>query len=177
MLVVFSVFTFVVVALFGAKFVCKITHPLKYYSIVAEASQRYGVEKELIYAIIKCESDFDESAKSQADACGLMQITPETFEWLSLYAKNLPKDNIDFHDPSTNIMYGTLFLSMLQDKYQDGKVVISAYNAGPTAVDRWLGDEKLSKDGKTLDYIPYKETRHYAAKVKLTKSIYKILYF
>ena len=62
-------------------------YPIKYKTEVEEASNNYGIEKELIYAIIKCESGFDKEAHSHANAIGLMQITPDTFKWLQLYTR------------------------------------------------------------------------------------------
>lgn len=172
------------VCVFGAvwctKKVLRLIYPLKYTSEVEVASSSYGVEKELIYAIIKCESGFDEDAKSHAGACGLMQITPETFEWLKKQPKNSPKivENPDLRDPMTNVMYGTLLVSVLRNKYGEDTKVLSAYNAGMTAVDRWLGGDKESlSSGDELDYIAYPETKEYVRRVLRAKKIYKKLYF
>lgn len=161
----------------GCLRVMKYLYPLEYESIVNIASKTYGVEKECIYAIIKCESGFDSDAHSHADALGLMQITPDTFKWLQLYSHEGPIDARKLKAPYINIMYGTLLVSILREKYSDEEVVLSAYNAGETVVKRWLSDKNISADGKKLSRIPYGETRRYVGRVKMAKKIYKILYF
>lgn len=161
----------------GVYSVIKCLYPLEYEQIVNEASETYNVEKELIYAIIKCESGFNSDAHSHADAQGLMQITPDTFKWLKLHTREKNDDINKLKDPAVNIMYGTLFISLLREKYGDEEVALSAYNAGETVVKRWLDDKNISKDGKKLDYIPYKETCKYVKRVQWARKIYKILYF
>lgn len=161
----------------GCKILMKAFYPVKYEDVITKASKTYNVEKELIYAIIKCESDFDQNAHSHADAIGLMQITPDTFNWLrmNLHEKCVSSDMLK--DPETNIMYGTLLISLLRRKYHNDDIVLCAYNAGETPVKRWLLDKKISSDGFNLQNIPYKETRNYVKKVKFAKKIYKKLYF
>ncbi len=167
----------ILAGLWGTRILGEYLFPLKYEPIVNEASATYNVEKETIYAIIKCESGFDSDAHSHADAQGLMQITPDTFKWLLLHTKEKNADIKRLKNPYVNIMYGTLLISLLREKYGDEEVSLSAYNAGETVVKRWLDDKNVSKDGKTLDDIPYKETRKYVKRVQWTKKIYKMLYF
>ncbi len=161
----------------GIYSIMKYLYPLRYESIVNVASRTYNVEKETIYAIIKCESGFDSDAHSHADAQGLMQITPDTFKWLQLHTKEKNIDINSLKDPYVNIMYGTLLVSFLRNKYKNEEVALSAYNAGETVVRRWLDDRSISKDGQTLDDIPYRETRKYVKKVQWAKKIYRLLYF
>lgn len=159
------------------KSVINLTYPLKYEDIILRESSKYNLKKELIFAIIKCESGFDEKAYSHADARGLMQITPETFEWLKKCYTHENLDISELENPEVNISYGTLFVSILIKKYKNEEVALSAYNAGMTTIDRWLSDRKMSDNGLTLKYIPYKETRNYVKKVIRAKKNYKKLYF
>ncbi len=160
----------------GNKILMKIFYPLKYSNIVESNCLEYGVEKELIYAIIKCESGFDKNARSHAGAIGLMQITEDTFKWLQTTThEDLGAEQLK--DPSINVKYGVMFISILKKKYVHDELVLSAYNAGETTVKRWLKDRSVSPDGKMLDKIPYKETCDYVKKVKSAKKIYKKLYF
>lgn len=156
----------------------KYFYPLKYEDIVFKSSKEYNVDKKLIYAIIKCESGFDKHAHSKANARGLMQLTPETFNWLkTCYTHQNNLDEFDLEDPETNIRYGTLFLSILLDKYKNEKTAISAYNAGINAVDKWLLNKEYSNDGLKLLKTPYKETNEYVKRVKNAKKVYNKLYF
>lgn len=153
-------------------------YPLKHKDSVIRASQKYNVNKELIFAVIKCESGFDYKACSHANAKGLMQITPETFNWLkSCYTHEDNLQESDLEDPDINISYGTLLISILSKKYKSKSAVLSAYNAGMSVVSKWLSNKDYSKDGLSIDYIPYEETRKYVARVKKAENIYKKLYF
>lgn len=152
-------------------------YPIKYEKFVGEASVKYEIEPELIYAVIKNESNFCETAKSSAGAKGLMQITDDTFTWLQTYRNNPGMDSGYLMDPEINIDYGTMFISMLRKKYGSDDLVLSAYNAGMSTVERWLKDDRLSDNGEELKNIPYKETKWYVSKVQKSKGIYKMLYF
>lgn len=160
------------------KKVFEMIYPLKYVHEIESAISNCDVEKELIYAIIKCESGFDANATSRAGACGLMQITPETFDWIKNHVKKLPEGYTpDLYDPKTNILYGVTFISVLRNKYGDDVKVLSAYNAGMTAVDRWLSSQNGSKYNDEFGYIEYPETKEYVKRVLRARKIYKKLYF
>ena len=117
----------------------------KYDDLISDASERYGVSFPLLKAIIKAESDFDPYAVSKKGATGLMQIMPENFEPLGLE---------DPFDPWQNINAGARYFKQMYDRFK-GKLALSlaAYNAGPTAVDRY----------NTIP--PYEETEEYVRRV------------
>jgi soluble lytic murein transglycosylase-like protein len=117
----------------------------KYDALISEASERYGVSFPLLKAIIKAESDFDPHAVSKKGATGLMQIMPENFKPLGIR---------DPFDPWENINAGARYFKQMYDRFK-GKLALSlaAYNAGPTAVDRY----------KTIP--PYEETEEYVRRV------------
>lgn len=141
-----------------------IRYPLKYTHEVEKYSEIYGVNQEIIYATILCESGFDAGALSNKNAVGLMQITPETFEWLCTKTGE-DSEKMDISDPETNIKYGTFFLSMLYDEFGDAKIAHAAYNAGRGRIKEWLKNSEYYKDGE-LYYIPFSETRNYVEKIR-----------
>lgn len=161
---------------FGGKFVMKALYPLGYSDVVEKYSEEYGVEKSLIYAVIKSESNFRENAVSDAGAIGLMQITPHTFEWL-LTKTGEDLEEHALYSGEISIQYGTFLLKILLDEF-DGQVwtAVAAYHAGIGIVGDWITDSSYSSDGKTLYYIPYDDTRLYVENVKTAKNIYEKLY-
>lgn len=155
------------------------SYPIEYQAEVEAAAEKYNVDKYLIYAVIKTESDFDPDAESPAGAVGLMQIMPISFEWIqTMYAEEGNEDLTfeDMKDPALNIDYGTHLLSLMIDMFGNEETAVCAYNGGLGNVQSWLEDERYSSDGKTLDIVPIEETSNYRELVMRYKSIYTKLY-
>lgn len=152
-------------------------YPLSYYEIVMEQSEKNDLDPTLVYGIIRAESSFDTNAVSRADARGLMQMTPQTFEWVQTMipdSENLTAD--DLFDPKVNIQFGCELLSLLLSHYENESAAICAYNAGIGNVDSWLENPEYSSDGVTLDEIPFGETREYLKRVTQNREMYRDLY-
>ncbi len=94
---------------------------------VAEASARFGVPEQWIWAVMKVESAGDASATSSAGAMGLMQVMPQTYA--SLRTEHGLGANA--YDPHDNILAGAAYLRAMHDRYGDSGF-LAAYNAGPT---------------------------------------------
>ncbi|MBE9527875.1 MAG: transglycosylase SLT domain-containing protein [Proteobacteria bacterium] len=118
---------------------------VSYDTLIYNVSRRYGVDPNLVKAVVRAESDYNPSAISRAGARGLMQLMPETARLMGV--KNI-------HDPVDNVNGGTRHLSRLIKKF-NGKLpmALAAYNAGEGAVKRY---------GRIP---PYKETQRYVKKV------------
>lgn len=147
--------------------------PKDYDEYVYKYSSEYNLNPNLVFGVIKTESNFNPDAGSNAGALGLMQIMPETFDWLQTYKDGevtLSTDSL--YDPETNIKYGCLFLRFLLDRYAVEETAVAAYNAGFGAVDGWLENSEYSDDGMHLKYIPYPETEAYVEKVEWAKNYY-----
>ncbi len=151
-------------------------YPKAYSEYVEKYCALYGIDVNLAYAVIHTESGFDSRAVSPLGACGLMQLMPETFEWLRSKDKACAEQYSDVFDPETNIRYGVLFLSLIENRFGNERLVIAAYHAGMGRVSSWLSDSALSSDGKSLHTIPFSDTEHYVRKVERTKRIYDALY-
>lgn len=161
----------------GYSFFLRKAYPIKYFGYVSVNADKYNVDKELILSVIKSESNFRQDVQSGAGAIGLMQIMPETFDWLQRHNLISYMDVGHLKDPKTNIEYGTYLLSILEKKYGSVVEALCAYNAGIGTVDKWLKDERYSSDGKTLRSIPYPDTAAYVKNVLDSYKMYKNLYF
>ncbi len=142
---------------------------MKYQEEISYASQTYGVDEVVIYAVINTESRFNKDAISSKGAVGLMQVLPSTAEELAV-ACGL--DEFDLQNPSDNIIIGTYYISKLYERFEDLETALCAYNAGPTNVKNWLENEEYSDDGVTLKYIPFEETRGYIQKIQKNLKYY-----
>ena len=149
----------------------KITYKKDYSEYVSKYSEEYNVEEDLIYAIIKAESNFDPNAQSNKDAQGLMQLMYSTAEEIADKINiSLTEDNI--LDPEININLGTNYISSLLNKYDCVEVALAAYNAGSGNVDKWIENGVIQSDGSDIENIPYKETNTYVRKVMRDYNIY-----
>lgn len=123
--------------------------PYSLAALVTEISGRYGMDPDLVAAVIAVESAFNPLAVSPKGARGLMQLMPTT-------AKMYGVQNV--HDPRENIEGGVAYLSDLREKYRgDMKLALAAYNAGPGAVERAVGVPNYQE---TIDYIRRIERRY-----------------
>lgn len=157
------------------KTVMKLSYPQKYAELVEKYAAEYGVDENLLYAVIRTESSFNPSAVSSANAVGLTQITPETLEWLQMKLGESDK-TVSLLDPEASIKYGAFFLGYLLDEFENTDTALAAYHAGRGRINSWLADSEISPDGKTLSQIPVKETAHYVKKVNKALNIYLNLY-
>lgn len=163
------------VCFFAVPSVLKTLYPAKYDNFVETYTREYDLEKSFVFAVIKCESSFDPQAVSSVGARGLMQIMPETFEWLQWKTgESLPDDAL--FDPETSIRYGCLYYQYLIREFGSEALAVCAYHAGSGNVRKWLADERYSSDGKTLDSVPFNSTASYLKNVMKAKELYRRLY-
>jgi soluble lytic murein transglycosylase-like protein len=112
---------------------------------VASASDKHGIDADLLYSVIRAESGFNPHAVSNKGAQGLMQLMPDTASKLGVR---------DAFDTQANVEAGTRYLRELLGRYHyDLAKALAAYNAGPQRVDQYHG------------VPPYHETRAYVARI------------
>lgn len=117
----------------------KIMYPKRYQEEVSIYQEKYNIEENLIFAVIKAESNFDKDAISNRNAIGLMQLMEETAK--DVARKNnidLDSENIkeELCNASKNIEIGACYLATLLQRYENKEVALAAYNAGIGTVDR-----------------------------------------
>lgn len=161
----------------SAVWILKVMYPMYHEELIFKYAEEYGVDPYLVPAIIRVESKFYHKAESHKGARGLMQISPITGRWAAseLGIENYTEDML--FEPETNIRIGCWYIGVLEREFGEYlSTVIAAYNGGSGNVSRWLKDERYSSDGKTLKYIPFRETREYVEKVVQNYNIYNNLY-
>ncbi len=160
----------------------------KFKPYVKRYARRFGVSENLVYAIIRTESNFNQFAMSKVGAIGLMQIVPKSAgRDAYLHVKGIkwiPSKSYLF-DAKNNIELGSAYLNIIEKKYLKGITnpiskeycVISAYNTGSGNVlkifsanrieaKKIINSKKPSEIYTRLrSSLPYKETRRYLKKV------------
>lgn len=116
----------------------------KFDPLIRSAAADAGVPAAIVKAVIHAESAFNTRAVSRAGAMGLMQLMPATARELGV---------VDPFEAADNVHGGARYLRHLHDRFGSWTHTLAAYNAGPTAVDRYRG------------VPPYAETQQYVRRV------------
>jgi soluble lytic murein transglycosylase len=151
------------------------TRPRAYEWLVVPAANRYGLDPNLLLAVMRVESVYQKHIVSYAGAVGLMQIMPRTGQ---LIAHALGDDDFtpaDLLDPRRNVEFAAWYLSSLIRRF-DGRLplAIASYNGGPHNVRRWIQE---SADATPVDVllerIPFTQTHRYVRKVLVHYEAYR----
>lgn len=171
------VFIIMMIIILNFKVILRSFFPLEYEESILRYSKVYNIDPNWIASVINTESKFNCDAISSKGAMGLMQIMPDTGAWIG---ELIGVDNFEdsmLMDPDININFGTWYLNRLSNDFNGNyDLILASYNGGPGNVNRWLGDEQYSDDGRSLRNIPFNETKNYVKKVKLNYKMYKFLY-
>ncbi len=156
----------------------RLAYPPAYASYVLTESNKYDLEPELIWAIMRQESGFFVEAISRSNAKGLMQVIPSTWDWLAELQQETPANPFDV---ASNIRYGVYYINWLagyfEDYAADAELMIASYNRGQGYIRRLFEGDFVNQD-KDLLYreIDSLETREYLQIVTKNYLIYKALY-
>ena len=159
--------------------ILKIIYPKTFKEYVSIYSEEYNIDENLIYALMKAESNFKSKAVSNRGAIGVMQLMEETALDVAKKAKiDIDENNLkqELLKPEVNIKIGTIYIKTLLNQYQNVEVALAAYNAGIGTVNTWIEEGIIKKDGRDIENIPYKETNQYVRKILRDYKIYEYLY-
>lgn len=162
----------------NSNWLARMMYPIEFKEDIRASASNYGVDPHLIAAIIRTETNYSTGQVSKKGALGLMQIMPDTADWIFQKAdfKNVTEDMLQ-NRPDVSIEVGAWYLQSLHKQFDQNTVaVIAAYNAGPGNVRKWLDSGKWDGKLETADQIPYGETRHYVQRVIYYYNKYKDLY-
>ncbi|GIQ69826.1 lytic transglycosylase domain-containing protein [Xylanibacillus composti] len=180
------IFIGTVLALFSSQWLGYLIYPIHYEQEIREIAKDYGVDPLFMAAIVRVESNFKPDKSSKKNAMGLMQIMPETGEWVLEQAGFRDNTIGDLYEPTLNLKTGAWYLRFLHNMYDglEGErtdrdrmaLVAAAYNAGPGKVRQWLNEGVWDGKEATLSEVPFGETRHYVHRVLYYYKKYEALY-
>jgi len=154
-----------------------VRYGLYYQDLLVPAAQQAGFDPLFIYSVMRQESLFEGFVRSTAGARGLMQITPDTGQFIS---DNLdwPPDytSNDLYRPTISITLGTTYLAKQRLRFNDDLfTALAAYNAGPEYASIW---RELSSPDTDLfvEVIRFEETRNYIRSIYEIYCMYRSLY-
>lgn len=151
-------------------------YPYEYRSYIETSAASRRTDPYLVAAVIKHESKFDPYARSDGGALGLMQLMPQTAEWIARQLGE-PFTEDYLYDPALNIRYGVWYLAVLEDEFGGNDILaLAAYNAGRGNVRDWMEHFHWNDQFNEIDAIPYPETRLYVRRVLEDREQYKRLY-
>lgn len=167
----------------------RLVFPRRYSETIYRYAEKAKVDPDLVMAIIRQESVFNPAAKSPVGALGLMQLMPNT---ATMEANKITLDYVSESEKKQLIQQASNLGSLLQAepnlaigihhvksllaKYTSPVYVLSAYNASPSAAQRWMNTIPTQDVLAFIERIPYKETRSYVKLVLRNYFYYKRWY-
>ena len=175
-------------------------YPIRYQQTIQQAADDADVNPLLIASVIRTESKFHTQDVSHAGAIGLMQLMPDTAQWMAnrLEAGQSPigigqspalspsgspnaiapqSTKRDLSEPTFNILLGTWYIRYLISQFHGNQVAaIAAYNAGPQRVKLWIQSGIWNGQLETITAIPVGETRHFVDRVFYNLTLYTKIY-
>lgn len=154
----------------------RLRYPTYYADLVLPECERNDLDPLLVFALIRQESLFEGFATSYAAAQGLMQIIPDTGQWIAQQLNWPNYQNSDVYRPYINVKFGTYYLRWVLDLVDNlPYAALAGYNGGPGNATQWLGISGPDLD-LFVQTIGYDETRSYVRRIYEHYSVYRALY-
>jgi soluble lytic murein transglycosylase len=154
----------------------EVVYPFGWRAEVSEAAARAGLDPFLVAAVVREESSYYPRAVSRAGARGLMQLMPATAQPMAEHRGLAFRDGLLLDEPGANLQLGTSFLAGLIREFNDPRVALAAYNAGPRRARQWWKERKTDDVEAWVEQIPFDETRQYVKRVMLSWEEYRRIY-
>ena len=168
---------FLILLFYNSDWLGKWIYPIRYEQDIAVSAKNYKVDPVLIAAIIRVETNFNADKVSRKGAVGLMQLMPDTAEWIVERARYAEETSRSLHRGDVNIEVGAWYINSLYNQFNDNQIaVLAAYNAGPGNARKWLDNGTWDGTLKNIAQIPFGETRHYVQRVLYYYDKYAKLY-
>lgn len=169
--------SFLVLLFYNSNWLGAYLYPVRYESDITVSAKNYGVDPYLIAAIIRVETNYDPDKRSKKGAVGLMQLMPDTAQWIVEQAGYAKETSSKLHRPDVNIEIGAWYLNSLYNQFDNNMAaVLAAYNAGPGNARKWIQSGLWDGTLDDIGQIPFGETRHYVQRVHYYYSKYAKLH-
>ncbi len=151
----------------------RLHYPLRYGELIERESQDYGLDPNLVRALILQESYFNPTARSGVGATGLMQLMPPTARERARRL-GIPFAASRLESPEVNIELGVAHFRFLLRLFNGNThLAVAAYNAGQGNVERWRRSAPSKPLDEFIESIPFPETRNYVKRVTMLRSAYR----
>ncbi|MBU6230115.1 MAG: transglycosylase SLT domain-containing protein [Cyanobacteria bacterium REEB459] len=138
-------------------------YPFPYADLIQTWAAQRQLNPLLVVALIRQESRFSPNIRSAVGATGLMQVMPDTAQWIRSPAG---LDTYDLTNPEDNIRLGTWYLDHTHGEYNNHALfAVASYNAGPGNVAKWIGQGGYRDSDDFVEKIPFPETKGYVRAV------------
>lgn len=155
----------------------KFLYPFPYQATVFRYAEKHNLDPYLVAGLIYSESKFKATAQSPTGARGIMQMMPQTADWV---AEQLREDQFrlnDLDNPEVGIRFGTWYFASVKKEFANNEILaLAAYNGGRGNVRQWMSQYGWKSDFRSIEQIPFKETREYVGRVLASKKRYQELY-
>jgi soluble lytic murein transglycosylase len=154
----------------------RILFPEAWWETIKAESAKNNLDPYLVAALIRQESEFNPSAVSRANACGLMQLLPSTGKTLAREEGIEHFQTFQLFDPATSIRLGTRYLRRTLDKFGGvTEYALAAYDAGDDRVREWQAAGPYQGIDEFVESIPFTETREYVEIITRNLETYKAI--
>lgn len=175
-LVVLAVIVVVTVVPFARQAVNDLSLPLRDAGIIRQQAAQKHLDPALVAGVIYAETKFD-ARTSPAGAEGLMQLMPQTANFLARRSGASTFTTADLATPQVNIAYGSYYLRFLLNTFHGNTIMaVAAYNGGTTNVEQWVARAHARGRAFGIADIPFPETRVYVQRVLAARADYRRTY-
>lgn len=161
----------------GIRYLWEFAYPRAYSEQVEKYTKKFAVPEELVWGIMRAETNYRRDAISPVGALGLMQVMPFTGHKVATLLGDKEFKAPMLLQPETSVRMGSRYLKRLMDKFDNTIPLVAAgYNAGPHRVKNWLVSFGNLETDEFIEHIPFLETRNYVKRVVSNSFIYSQLY-
>ncbi|MBW2703630.1 MAG: lytic transglycosylase domain-containing protein [Deltaproteobacteria bacterium] len=154
----------------------RLAYPKAFSDVVESDARDARISPAMLYALMRVESGFWARARSPAGARGLTQVITRTGYAVARKLKLRGFRHWRLYEPRIAVQVGSAYLGDLLDRFGHPALAFAAYNAGETAVGRWIRRRGELPLDAFIEEIPFSETARYTRRILAYYAVYRVLY-